>query len=285
MPIFAHAQTFDWQGHRGARGIKPETTLASFATALDWGMQTLEMDVVISGDGQVVVSHEAWMNPAICSTPDGQPIPPAAGQRYNLHQMTYAEIRRFDCGKRGHPQFPEQHPELAYKPLLTDVIRFAERYASDRGRAAPRYNIEIKTETNGDGLFQPKPDVFASAVLKVVRELGVETRTTLQSFDMRILRALHRLHPKTELALLTANPFGYLINRIRLGFKPHTLSPYHGLLHRITVWMAHWRGVKVIPWTVNDPEQMRHLIRMGVDGIITDFPNRAANVRDAENPQ
>src|SRR6267378_2929220 len=119
---------FDIQGHRGARGLKPENTIPAFLTALDTGVTTLEMDVIVTRDKQVVVSHEPWMSAAICSDRAGKPINEKEEKKYNLYRMTYEEVKQFDCGSRGNVKFPEQEKMYAAKPLLSDVMVAVENH-------------------------------------------------------------------------------------------------------------------------------------------------------------
>lgn len=280
---------FDLQGHRGARGLAPENTIPAFRRALDLGVTTLEMDVVISGDGQVVVSHEPWMNPKICSLPSGAPVPADEAKAHNLYRMPYAEIEQYDCGRRQHPDFPRQEPQPAVKPLLRDVIAMAESYVAEHDRPPVFYNIEIKSRPDWDSEFHPTPETFARQVLDVVREGDVAARTTIQSFDERALRATRRLRTdRTEdatvrLALLvvdgTANS---LPNQLEsLGFAPDIYSPSFPSVDDALLRTAHDRGLRVVPWTVNERADMRRLIRLGVDGLITDYPDVAQEVLDA----
>lgn len=266
----------DVQGHRGARGRRPENTWPAFQYALEQGVPTLELDVVISADGQVVVSHEPWMNAAICTAPDGTPIPEGEGQQHNLYRMTYDEIAAYDCGQRQHPAFPEQVPELASKPLLRDVIARAEAFVRDTGRDAVFYNIETKSRPAWEGRFHPPPDVFAQHLIDVVEAAGVSPRTTVQSFDPRTLRYTRHAAPGLRLALLVAQEgdAGLAENLTTLGFVPHIYSPDHQLVSPALVDTAHARGMQVIPWTVNDVVAMRRLVNWGVDGFITDYPDR-----------
>lgn len=271
---------FDLQGHRGARGLLPENTVPGFLRALELGVTTLEMDVVISQDGFVVVSHDPQMSHEICTHPSGEPVTEDEEARLVLYQMLYAEITEFDCGRRGHPRFPRQEPKPAEKPLLRAVIAAAEAYADTAGRPAPFYNIETKARPEGDGRLHPEPEPFARAVLKVVAAKDVAQRTTLQSFDPRTLRAARRLiergeAPPVRLALLAAQETseGLAADVEALGFAPDIYSPDVRLVDEALVEDAHARGLQVIPWTVNDEAVMQQLQALGVDGLITDYPD------------
>jgi glycerophosphoryl diester phosphodiesterase len=272
---------FDLQGHRGARGLAPENTIPAFQRALEVGVTTLEMDVVISKDGTVVVSHEPWMNPEICSLPSGDPVPEDAAREHNLYRMSYAEIEQYDCGQRQHPDFPRQETEPAVKPRLRDVIAMAESYVAEHDRPPGFYNIEIKSRPDWDGTFHPLPEAFARRVLDVVHEANVAMRTTIQSFDPRALQAANRLRAEgntegsVRLALLVGRGSdGDLADQVgRLGFTPALYSPDHRLVDAQLLEAADERGLRVVPWTVNDRDEMRRLIRLGVDGLITDYPD------------
>ena len=268
---------FDVQGHRGARGLMPENTMAAFRKALELGMTTLELDVVITKDEQVVVSHEPWMSSTICSLPSGDPIPPSKGRKYRIYDMTYAAVKQFDCGSRGHPRFPEQEAMAAHKPLLRDVIEMAETYMAQEQRPPVFYNIETKSLPSSDGTFHPGPETFAQLVYSVLGEAGVQVRTTLQSFDVRTLQVAEKEDWPVRLALLVSrgDDDGVQANLDRLGFRPDIYSPDYRLVDRQMVLRAHGWGMKVLPWTVNDPDTMRRLKEMGIDGLITDYPNRA----------
>ena len=282
---------FDLQGHRGARGLAPENTIPAFRRALDLGVTTLEMDVVISADGQVVVSHEPWMAHEICSRPSGAPIQEGEARKQNLYRMPYAEIEQYDCGRRQHPDFPRQETQPAVKPLLRDIIAMAEGYVAEHDRPPVFYNIEIKSRPDWDGTFHPEPEAFARRVLGVVREGDVAARTTIQSFDERALQATRRLRddaPPEEtvrLALLvmhgTADTLPEQLEE--LGFTPDLYSPSFASVDNTLLRAAHDRGLRVVPWTVNERADMRRLIRLGVDGLITDYPDVAQEVLKAAN--
>lgn len=264
---------FDFEGHRGARGLLPENTIPSFLKALEFGVTTLEMDVVITKDHQVVLSHEPYLSSEICSKPDGSPITPSEERATNIYQMTYAELSRYDCGKRGHERFPEQKPLPATKPLLRDVIKAVENARAEKNLPPVFYNIETKLTREGDGVFHPRPDEFARLVYEEVKRNGALDRAIFQSFDERSLEALRRIDPDVYFCLLVDNQDGLEKNLARLSFAPQIYSPHYKLVTPDLIEAAHRRGMKVIVWTVNALDEMKALKAMGVDGIITDYPN------------
>lgn len=269
---------FDLQGHRGARGLLPENTIPAFRRALELGVTTLEMDVVISADSQVVVSHEPWMSPTICTQPDGTPVPPDSEARFNLFDMSYARIAQFDCGQRDHPDFPEQQAMAVVKPLLRDVLQMAEAHVDSTGRAPIFYNIETKSQPEGDNTFHPEPEAFTRLLVEVVEAAGVTARTTIQSFDPRTLQVAHGMEGSVplSLALLVGRGGDDLGENVAaLGFTPTIYSPNYQLVDEALVTAAHERGMEIIPWTVNARDDMERLQQFGVDGLITDYPDRA----------
>ncbi len=278
------AQTFDWQGHRGGRGLMPENTIPAFQKALDLGVTTLELDVVISADQQVVVSHEPYFNSAFTAKPDGSPVAKSEEKSLNLFKMPYSEIKKYDVGQRGNPGYPEQQKLAVVKPLLREVLAAAEAHAHKTGRPLPRYNVEIKSEAKEYGLSQPPVAEFCELVYAVLKAGLPPERLTVQSFDFNVLRHWKketdagRFSPKISLAALV-NVQGPEAAVKELGFKPTIYSPYFALLTKSRLDEAHGLGLKVIPWTVNDPDKMQKLKDWGVDGLITDYPDRAKGVK------
>ncbi|MDP2385074.1 MAG: glycerophosphodiester phosphodiesterase family protein [Bacteroidota bacterium] len=265
-------------GHRGARGLFPENTLSSFVEAVRLGVDALELDVVISKDNQVVVSHEAWMNEEFCTRPDGITVEPNSKEKYNLYKMDYEEIRKYDCGKRGNLNFPTQKAIPEYKPLLGEVISTIEAFTLTNELPPINYTIEIKSEEPEDGIFNPNPKTFVELVYNELIKHDVLDRCVLQSFDVRILQELNKKHPEITLALLVENNDNLEINLKRLGFVPPIYSPEFILINEELINELKKLNVKLIPWTVNESADMIHLINLGVDGIITDYPNRAIKV-------
>ncbi len=266
--------TFDWQGHRGARGLAPENTVPAFLRALQYPqVTTLELDLAVSKDHQLIVSHEPWFNPDICLRPDGSRLSAQEAEGVWLYRLTAAEIRAYDCGRLRHPRFPEQVPQSAHKPTLREVVEAVRQAYPDR---PVRWNLEIKSRPEWDGIRTPPVDTFARLVVEEITALGLRNACTVQSFDLRALRAVRAQDADQPLALLVENALGPEKNLQRLGFTPAIYSPYYALVSRKTVRFCHQRGMKLIPWTVNDPGAMRRLVQLGVDGIITDYPNRIA---------
>jgi glycerophosphoryl diester phosphodiesterase len=260
---------FDIQGHRGARGLFPENTLIGFTEACQLGVNTLELDVVISGDHKIVVSHEPWMNPVFCCDPNGNAV---EDNNYNLYKMDYATIRGFDCGKRKNPDFPFQSTLPQYKPLLSEVIKTTDEFTERAHLPAITYNIEIKSEAVTDQIYHPDPFTFAKLVYDHIEHML--SRITLQSFDVRILQELYQLNPKTRMSLLVENTHSLEKNLNQLGFKPAIYGPEFTLVDPKLIDDLKQQHIGLIPWTVNETEDMKKLIEMGVDGIITDYPDR-----------
>lgn len=267
------AQQVDIQGHRGARGIMPENTIPGFLYALDQGVTTLELDVVITADNKVVVSHEPWISSEICLSNEGQPL--EEGKGLNIYKMTYDQVKSYDCGSKEHARFPEQEKIQVIKPLLGDVIKAAERHIKSHTRYEVDYNIEIKSQPSGDNLYHPSPEKFSDLVYQLIDQYLPWERVVIQSFDFRVLKYWNKKYPNVRLAALVENMKSIDTNLSNLGFKPAIYSPYYQLLSQQKVNNLRGRGIKVIPWTVNDAAQMKKLVDWKVDGIITDYPNIA----------
>ncbi|MFC2124935.1 glycerophosphodiester phosphodiesterase family protein [Bacteroidota bacterium] len=274
----SHAQDFDWQGHRGARGLLPENSLPSFEKALELGVTTLEMDLVVSKDRQLVVSHDPWMNPSFCLLPSGQKIDPEDYRKYNIFKMDYEEVKSFDCGSIRNSRFPEQQPEKTYKPLLKEVFKLAEKYCKDHMRNEIHYNIEVKIQPDWEGELTPSVEEFSKLVFDEVDAYVPWSRTNIQSFDLRILKYFHENYPHVKLAVLVEGNAGHESILENLGFTPQIYSPHYSLLDKKTITDLHRLGMSIIPWTVNDTDTMNELVNWDVDGIITDYPNKIFDV-------
>jgi glycerophosphoryl diester phosphodiesterase len=261
---------FDTQGHRGFTGRYPENSLPGFIAAIQTGVLTLEMDVVLSKDGNVVVSHDLVMLKSLCLAPTGKPLKDDSKKLYNLR---YANIVEYDCGSLGNPKFPEQKKMKTYKPLLSEIINESNEYTAKNNLPEMRFNIEIKSSTSGDGVLHPKPSVYAEAVYDIIKLYDADDRCTIQSFDLRILQYLERTECEIPLALLVDNDLGVEKNVDLLGFEPDVYSCDYKLLTEDEMEVANNIGLDIIPWTVNEREDMERLIDWGVDGLISDFPD------------
>lgn len=269
---------FDLQGHRGARGLRPENSIPAFLLALDSGVTTLEMDLAITKDKQVVVSHEPWMAAPICLKPDGSSITPREEKKFNIYQMTYEAVKKFDCGSKGNAKFPEQQKMKIAKPLLTDVIVAVEDHIRNYSQYEVDYNIEIKTSPEGDKKFHPTPEEFSEMVYRLIDQYLPLERVIIQSFDFRVLKYWHEKYPDVRLAALVENTKSVYRNLSELGFNPSVYSPDFKLLEKEDVLYLQKQKMRVIPWTVNEVEDFKKMRLLGIDGLITDYPDRAAQL-------
>lgn len=269
--LVSMAQSPIIQGHRGCRGLYPENSLPAFQHALEMGVTVLEMDVCLSKDGQVYVSHEPYMNPLYASFSDGRPVSDAS---INLYQKTYAEIKSFDVGSRGNKLFPEQAHVATYKPLLSEVLALGEAYARKTGRRI-EYNIEIKSEPVEYGISQPvSVKEFADKVWTVISASISPSALILQSFDFAVLQYWKTaIHQGRISALVEKETPEQMLSS--LGFVPEIFSSSHKYLTKEQIDFCHSKGMQVIPWTINTTAEMQQFSDWKVDGIITDYPNRA----------
>ncbi|MBU2997256.1 glycerophosphodiester phosphodiesterase [Cellulophaga baltica] len=266
---------FELQGHRGARGLEPENTMLAFKKALDLDVNTLELDVVISKDNKVVVSHEPWLNYEVTLDAKGNPITEEEALAFNMYANKYKTIKKYDVGSLGNPKFIEQRKAKAYKPLLSEVITYAETVNPNI-----LYNIEIKsTPTDEAKGYQPSVPEFSDLLISEIKRANLPLdRVVVQSFDPRVLEYIHKTYPEYTLSFLTYKD-DFNTNMKQLTFVPEIYSPYYILLNTQEVEIIHNKNLKVIPWTVNTENEMIDLLHMGVDGIITDYPNIALPLR------
>lgn len=259
--------TLDVQGHRGARGHLPENTLPAFALGIEIGVTTLELDVGVTRDGVVVVHHDRRLNPDVARGPDGQWLRPPTPTLYSL---THAQLERYDVGRirpgsEYAARFPHQQAvDGARIPRLSQVF--------DLGRqTAVRFNIEIKVlPSHPDETLPPGP--FALAVIGEVRKGAMAERATIQSFDWRAVKAAEREAPEIATAYLTEAGDSDVARLRAAGAK--IWSPDYRALTKDSLHEAHRSGMRVVAWTVNEPRDIARLIDWGVDGIISDYPDR-----------
>ncbi len=272
MPLSAQTKSFEIQGHRGCRGLRPENSIPAFQHAISLGIKTLEMDVVISKDHQVVVSHEPYFHPDISTDPNGNPVT----RPVPMYQLPYSVIQTYDVGIRGNPRFPEQKPVPTVKPLLSDVLH----QTSSTGVV---YSIEIKSVSSEVGTSQPDIPTFCTLVATVWKSSGIpDSQLVIQSFDAEVLKYWYEgkkngFLPKATLAWLIEpeDDNSLELQWKRLGFLPDIWSPHYSQVTQDRVKICHQLGLRVIPWTVNQPQDMERIQKLGCDGLITDYPDRA----------
>ena len=265
---------FNKEGHRGARGLMPENVIPSMYKAIDHGVNTVEVDIVFSKDKQVVISHDVFFHHDISTTPDGRLLDSKEAPYHLLYERNYDEIRKYDVGLRPHKDFPQQQKIPAYKPLLGELVDSTDAYARSLGKTI-LYNIELKTHPSYDGIKTPPVEEFVDRVMAVVKEKKIEDRAYLQSFDFRPLQILHRKYPNIVTAVLISGSDKRTLDQQlqALGYTPEMYSPHYSLVTPELVEACHKKNIKLIPWTVNTLAEMKKLKEMGVDGIITDYPN------------
>jgi glycerophosphoryl diester phosphodiesterase len=270
---------FDLQGHRGARGLLPENTIPSFLIAIDHGVDTIEFDLVVTKDRKILISHEPWFHHQISTKPDGSPVSETEALQYNIFEMTYEETQEFDVGIRGHENFPEQEPMPATKPLMRDAILEIEAYVEELGLDPIWYNIETKSRPEWYDKMVPVPQEYAQLLYDELADLDILDRVIIQSFDPATLIEMRKIDPDLKQAILVSNEEPMQVYLDTLGYTPEIWSPHYRLVTPEMVNQAHEYGMTVIPWTINETDEMRRLLEMGVDGIITDYPDRAAPLR------
>jgi glycerophosphoryl diester phosphodiesterase len=263
---------FDMEGHRGARGLMPENTIPAMFKAMDVGVTTLEMDAHVTADKQVILSHDAYINHLFARSPDGTEISKEASKKLALYQMSYSEIKKYDVGSKYYDKFPEQQKQKAHIPLLADVIDSVQARLKLMQKPQLFYNIETKSKPAGDNELHPEPEVFVKLLMDVIESKKITPWVIIQSFDPRTLQVLHKKYPKVKTSLLV-DKNSMKENLKKLGFIPAVYSPHVKLVTADLVKECHAKKMKVIPWTANSREEIAQMKSLGVDGIISDYPN------------
>ena len=266
---------FDKQGHRGCRGLMPENTIPAMLKAIDLGVTTLEMDIVFTKDKVAILSHEPFFNHDITTLPGGQFIPEKEEKKYNIYRLSFEETQQYDVGLKPHPRFINQQKLAATKPSLAALIDSVENYLSLHKLPLVNYNIETKTTPFSDNIYHPAPREFVELLMQVIRNKGITNRVIIQSFDFRTLQILHDSYPAVKTSMLVEDYDKRTLDQQlnSLGFTPTIYSPAHTLVNKELVDACHAKKIKIIPWTVNDTATIHKLKQLGVDGIISDYPN------------
>lgn len=265
---------FDKQAHRGGRGIMPENTIVSAKTAIDYNC-TMEIDLQMSKDKKIVVSHDAYFSNKFCLTPEGDTMTVKDGYGRLIYNMSYDSVKKYDVGLKPHPGFPQQKKMPAVKPLLSVLIDSAEAYAKTINHVN-HYNIELKTSPKYDGKHYSSLKEYVDSCMAIIIRKEIASRTMIQSFDVRALRMINEQWPSVETSFLVwgENEEMSVEDYIdSLGFKPDIFSPNYHWCTAEGIEGFHAKGIRVIPWTPNTVKEMQKLKDMGVDGEITDYPN------------
>ena len=265
----SYRDDFDLQGHRGAVGLFPENSIIGFIETVKLGVTTLEMDVVITKDNKVLVSHEPWISNKKCIDIRGNDISDDILTE-NIYTMNFDEIKNFDCGTLPNPDHADQKKVSVIKPLLTEVISKVEGVSQSK----IRYNIEIKSQIGGDQIFHPKFNEFVDLVVSDIRSKNIESRVTIQSFDFRVLKYLKNQYPSFKISMLVNENYNFSNIFDDLGFYPDIYSPNFKNLTYEIVKKVQEKKIQVIPWTVNSNDDIAKILELGVDGIISDYPDR-----------
>ncbi|MFJ5263442.1 glycerophosphodiester phosphodiesterase family protein [Streptomyces sp. NPDC088387] len=302
---------FDLQAHRGGLGLTTEESLEGFGKALRLGVSTLELDTQITKDRKVVVTHDRQVSATKCR--DTGPITPGDTMypyvgKY-IKDLTLAQIKSMDCGFQQLPGHPEQEVVKGFRMAeLKDVLNLVKSYRA----WGVKLNIETKVEAGAPEQTAPR-ELFVRRVYEEIRRSGIQDQVTIQSFDWGALKAMHKLAPKWPLVALTnydflqvgkegASPWlggidaddygGDFVRAAATIRGVKALSPNYGFPQNgkigdpgfrfypdpKMVADAHARGLKVIPWTCDDPATIEALMDLGVDGIITDYPDRVREI-------
>lgn len=254
------------QGHRGARAIFPENTLPAFDYALFVGVDVLELDLQVTSDRILVVAHDSVLNADLCSTKEGGPIP----QGFIIHRHPYAQLQLYDCGAKPNPAFPQQ-TAVANTPIptLEQVIELVKKSPLPSAQKV-RLNLEAKS-VPGLPKHSPPAEDLAKLIVESLRAHNMVHRCNVQSFDHRVLIAVKQLEPDIQTAALTHKNLPDLV-AVATAAKADIISPHHLWITKEGVKKLHQAGVRVVPWTVNSPLSWKRLLKLNVDGIITDDP-------------
>ncbi|PJZ83488.1 glycerophosphodiester phosphodiesterase [Leptospira harrisiae] len=274
-------KAIDLQGHRGARGLKPENTWPAFEEAIKYKMVTLELDTVLTKDKKVVMHHDSDTNPIICQNSNGTEI-----KKTSLYELTLAELQSYDCGSKKNPNFPKQIPVPGTK--LLSLEEFFEKVLAIEKKSKEVYEFNIETKFPDDG---SAPDSLVKEhtekLIQIIEKYKVVERSTIQSFDLRTLTFSKVKNSKIKTsALFVPTYFQGFLMTVGLGnsYRESILSaakdknadivsPYFLYVTPKFVKESHDKGMFVIPWTVNTEKEMKRLVSCGVDGIISDYPD------------
>tara|TARA_B100001248_G_scaffold245670_1_gene215696 strand:+ start:2287 stop:3132 length:846 start_codon:yes stop_codon:yes gene_type:complete len=255
------------QGHRGARSIHPENTLKAMRYALEVGVDTLEMDLGVTKDNVLVLSHDPILNAEICRTNQGKKL----SEPVVIRSLTFQELQKYNCASVKNPNFPKQVPDAAESiPKLEDVFKLVQKSKLPAAKKV-EFNIETKMSPDHPEL-SPSPEKFAQLIIDMAKKHKLLDRIIIQSFDHRSLKAAKKIEAKVRVAALTGKVYPPNLLEVLRDIPADIWSPNYKTLNQTTVTRVQKAGIRVIPWTANTKESWDKLVNLGVDGIITDDP-------------
>ncbi|RZJ89777.1 MAG: glycerophosphodiester phosphodiesterase [Chryseobacterium sp.] len=262
---------FDIQAHRGGAGLMPENSIPSAINSVKNGW-TIEMDLYMTKDSVLVVTHDPHILALYASYPDGKKVTPEVEKSLLIKDMTYEELRKFEIGLRENPTYPKQQKVYAYIPKFADLIDSAEHYAKKHHLPKPTYNIQAGPAYTISDEFRKD---FVKKIMDIVLKKKIDKRAGFQSFDMGMLETMKRDYPKKIDIVMLAGVSGKNLEKAleKLTFKPDVYSPYFTIVTKEMVEKCHLLGIRIIPWTINNKDDLDKVKALGVDGIITDYPN------------
>ena len=262
------------QAHRGGAAVSPENTIEAMIDAVRHGIDVIELDLHVTRDSQVVVSHDACLRPLTTLTPDGDTVPVTGGDGYRIYAMDYDSLSRFDVGSLPDPRWPHRKNIKCSVPRLADLIDSVETFTRREGLHPVDYNIEIKSSPSKDGIYAPDYKTFADECMDVILSKELGYRVIVQSFDVRTLEYLRSKYPSLCLSYLVEDStMSFEEQMDKLNFVPQYYSPESRMLNAETVAKAHEMGMQVLPWTVDDMQEALRMKAIGVDAVITNQPD------------
>lgn len=265
----------DVQAHRGGMGLYPEESLEAMLNSVDLGVNTLEMDLCVSQDHKVMLSHDKYFHHRYSTRPDGTPVM-AGDEKVYLYTLPYSEIVKWDTGIKENPDWPEKKCIPTHKVLAADVVTAVEEYTKEKGLPPMYYNIEIKSDDEeGEGTLWPEYHEFTDVCMAVLDSLNLGDRLIIQCFDERALNYINEKYPGHRISSLWESwEKDFDAQMALLDFIPEWVSPPSENVDSLFMARAHEKGMKVVTWTVDDPAEMKRLMDLRVEGIISNYPDR-----------
>lgn len=257
-------------GHRGARGLFPENTLKGFKELLQLPVQGFELDIVVTQDKELIVSHNPFAHHDISLTPQGKEIKEEEERSHNFYEMRYEQVRQYDVGTKKYSDFPEQNNCKSEIPLLSQVFELMNEYVDESFVLF----LEVKLDEKYSGKFYPYPEEYAVLLANFLDENDFKGKLVIKSFNPNFLNSFYSIKGlKHDLGLLVENDKSIKENLNNLHFKPAYYNLQYRFLAKGIVDELHQENMKLVTWTVNEKSAFKKSIELGVDGIITDYPN------------